>query len=68
MIAETISQANHCFTTSKHITNQTPKIRLSSEEVSIMPEMANAVVFPDTGKSLKHHELITTLRYKIIII
>jgi hypothetical protein len=27
--------------------------------------MANAVIFPETGKSLKHQELITTLRYKI---
>jgi hypothetical protein len=27
--------------------------------------MANAVVFPETGKSLKHQELITKLRYKI---
>jgi hypothetical protein len=30
-----------------------------------MPEMANAVICPDTGKSLKHRELITQLRYKI---
>jgi hypothetical protein len=52
MIAETISQANHCFTISKHITNQTPKIRLISKEVSIMPEIANAVICSDTGKSL----------------
>jgi hypothetical protein len=65
MIAETTSQANHYFTISKHITNQTPKIRLGSKEVSIMPEMANSIICPDTGKSLKHHELITKLRYKI---
>jgi hypothetical protein len=30
-----------------------------------MPEMSNAVIFPDTGKSLKHSEIITLLRYKI---
>jgi hypothetical protein len=30
-----------------------------------MPEMANAVICPDTGKSLKHNELITKLKYKI---
>jgi hypothetical protein len=30
-----------------------------------MPEMANAVLCPETGKSPKHQELITTLRYKI---
>jgi hypothetical protein len=27
--------------------------------------MANAVIFPETGKSLKHQRLITKLRYKI---
>jgi hypothetical protein len=30
-----------------------------------MPEMANAVICPDTGKSLKHIQLMTLLRYKI---
>jgi hypothetical protein len=30
-----------------------------------MPEMANAVICTDTGKSLKHNELITKLRYRI---
>jgi hypothetical protein len=30
-----------------------------------MPEMANAVICPETGKSLKHQELITKMRYKI---
>jgi hypothetical protein len=28
-----------------------------------MPELANAVIFRDTGKSLKHNELIKKLRY-----
>jgi hypothetical protein len=65
MMAETISQANHCFSTSKHIKTQNPKISISSKEVIILPEMANSVICPETGKSLKHHELITKLRYKI---
>jgi hypothetical protein len=30
-----------------------------------MPEMANAVICPATGKSIKHQELITLLKYKI---
>jgi hypothetical protein len=30
-----------------------------------LPEIANAVICPETGKSLKHQELITKLRYKI---
>jgi hypothetical protein len=65
MIAETISQANHCFSIS---TNQEPKnsTKLSgNNQVVILPEMANAVICPETGKSLKHQELITKLRYKI---
>jgi hypothetical protein len=36
-----------------------------SEQIIIMPEMANAVICPDTGKSLKHSELIMLLWYKI---
>jgi hypothetical protein len=65
MIAETISQANLCFSIS---TNQEPKnsTKLSSNnQVIILPEMANAVICPETGKSLTHQELITKLRYKI---
>jgi hypothetical protein len=33
--------------------------------IIIMPEMFNTVICPDTGKSLKHQELITMLWYKI---
>jgi hypothetical protein len=65
MIAETINQANHCFSIS---TNPEPKnsTKLSgNNQVIILPEMANAVICPETGKSLKHQELITKLRYKI---
>jgi hypothetical protein len=36
-----------------------------SEQVIIMPEMANALICPDIDKSLKHSELITLLRYKM---
>jgi hypothetical protein len=36
-----------------------------NKQMIIMPEMANAVICPDTGKSLEHSELITLLRYKI---
>jgi hypothetical protein len=65
MMAETISQANHCFTISTHPKYQNPKINISNKEVIILPEMANAVFCPETDKSLKHHELITKLRYKL---
>jgi hypothetical protein len=65
MIAEIISQANHCFSIS---TNQKPKNSTTlngNDQVIILPEMANAVICPETGKSLKHKELITKLRYTI---
>jgi hypothetical protein len=65
MMAETISQENHCFSISAHPKTQNSKIRSSNNKVIILLEMANAVICPETGKSLKHQELITTLRYKI---
>jgi hypothetical protein len=65
MMDETISQANHCFTILKHLTHQKTKINIGSRDISIMPEMANAVICPETGESLKHHELITKLKHKI---
>jgi hypothetical protein len=65
MMAETISEANHCFSISAHQKTQNSKTRSSNKEVIILPEMANAVICPETGKSLKHQELITKLRYKI---
>jgi hypothetical protein len=63
MMAETLSQANHCFSISastKISHPATPTI-----ENVILPEMANAVICPETGISLKHQELITKLKYKI---
>jgi hypothetical protein len=65
MIAETINQATHCLSIPMtRGTNNKEKIN-GNNQVIIMPEMANAVIFPETGKSLKHHELITKLRYTI---
>jgi hypothetical protein len=62
MMAETLAQANHCFSLAANSTcclssNPTSHIALS-------PEMAYAVICPETGKSLKHQELITRLKYK----
>jgi hypothetical protein len=54
MMAETISKAN-----------QNPKIIIGNKEIIILPEMANAVICHETGKSLKHQELITRMRFKI---
>jgi hypothetical protein len=63
MMAETINQANHCFAISAQTTYTHQSS--TSTDVIILPEMANAVICPETGKSLKHQELITKLRYKI---
>jgi hypothetical protein len=65
MIAETMNQANHCLSipTTPGPKN-TEKVN-GNNQVIIMPEMANAVICPETGKSLKHQEFITKLRYKI---
>jgi hypothetical protein len=65
MIAETIDQANHCFSIPK---NPGPKNTVKvngNNQVILLPEMANVVICPETGISLKHQELITKLRYKI---
>jgi hypothetical protein len=65
MISETISQANHCFSISAtQKPNNATKLS-GTNKIIILPEMANAVICPETGKSLKHQELITKLRYKI---
>jgi hypothetical protein len=63
MMAETINQPNHCVSISAQTkyTHQPSTIT----DMIILPEMANAVICPETGKSIKHQELITKLRYKI---
>jgi hypothetical protein len=65
MISETINNTNRCFSIS---TNPGPKTTVEisgNNQVILLPEMANAVICPETGTSLKHQELITKLRYKI---
>jgi hypothetical protein len=62
MMAETINQANHCFTISAQPKTQYSKRPSDNTEVVLLPEMANAVICPETGKSLKHQELITKLK------
>jgi hypothetical protein len=63
MMAETINQANHCFS----ISDQTKYTHQSGTNTALinLPEMANAVICPETGKSLKHQKLITKLKYKL---
>jgi hypothetical protein len=62
MIAETINQANHCLSFPANPSTKTQKKVINNDQIIIMPEMANAVICPATGKSLKHQELITKLR------
>jgi hypothetical protein len=63
MMAETLAQANHCFSISAQTKYTHPSN--TKNDLIILPEMVNAVICPETGKSLKHQELITKLRYKI---
>jgi hypothetical protein len=65
MLAETVQQANHVSSLPTGPAIKTAKIATKTASVMIMPEMDNAVICPDTGKSLKHQEIITMLRYKI---
>jgi hypothetical protein len=50
MMAEKISQANHCFSISAQPKTQNSKKPSSNKKVIILPEMANAVICPETGK------------------
>jgi hypothetical protein len=65
MMADTINQANHCFSISAQPRPQNSKKSSDNMKVIILPEMTNAVICPETGKSLKHQELITKFSYKI---
>jgi hypothetical protein len=59
-----LATSKSCFLIAHWSRHQKAKIALNNGSV-IMPEMANVVICPDTGKSLKYQELITLLRYKI---
>jgi hypothetical protein len=63
MMAETINQEKHCFAISAQPKTQYTKKTSDNTEIILFPEMANAVICPETGKLLKHQELITKLRY-----
>jgi hypothetical protein len=62
-MAKTITQANHCFSLSAQ-TKDTHQANTNTDIINL-PETANAVICPETGKSLKHQELINKLKYKI---
>jgi hypothetical protein len=66
MLEETVQQENHVFYLPIR-PSDTPVVLkpTKNEQIIIMPEMANAVICPDTGRLLKHSEIITLLRYNI---
>jgi hypothetical protein len=65
MLDETIQQANQVFSFPLMPSNTPVIVQQTKKQMIIMPEMANTVICPDTGKSLKHSDLITLLCYKI---
>jgi hypothetical protein len=65
MLAETIQHANHVFSLPTGSAISSPPHEATDTPIIILPEMANAVICPDSGKSLNHQELITMLRYEI---
>jgi hypothetical protein len=65
MLAETVQQTNHVLSLPTEPAIKIAKSATKNEPVIIIPEMANAAIYPDTGTSLKHQELITLLRYNI---
>jgi hypothetical protein len=62
MMAETLSQVNHCFSISAKTKYTHPPN--NNTDILISPEMASAVICPENGKSFKHQELIKKLRHK----
>jgi hypothetical protein len=62
MMAETMAHANYCFSISTN--TKCCQTTIPNAPIVLIPEMANAVICPETGKSLKHQELITELKHK----
>jgi hypothetical protein len=62
MLEKTVQQANHTFSLPIRPSVTPVLLAATNKQVLIMPEMANAVICPDTDKSLKHHEVITLFR------
>jgi hypothetical protein len=65
MLEETVQQANALFSLPTLTSIRPPEENTKDTTTIVMSGMANAVICPDTGNSLKHQELITMLRCKI---
>jgi hypothetical protein len=66
MLAETIQHTNHVCSLPTGSTIRSSPGEAMHTPLIIMPEMAIAVICPESGKSLKHQELIIILQYKSI--
>jgi hypothetical protein len=64
MLAETVQQENYVLSLPTGPSMRSPAENTKDAPNIIMPEMANAIICPETGKSIRHQELITMLRYK----
>jgi hypothetical protein len=63
MLAETLQQgSNHVLSLPIGPPIKIAGIAPKNEQVIIIPEMDNDAICPNTGKYLKHQELITRLR------
>jgi hypothetical protein len=54
MLADTVKRENHMLLLPTGPAIKQSKSAIKNKPVIIMPEIAKAVIFPDTGKSLKH--------------
>jgi hypothetical protein len=61
MLAETVQQAIHVLSLPTGQKIRSPTMNAKNTPIIILPEMANAVICPETGKSLKHQEIITMI-------
>jgi hypothetical protein len=65
MLEETVQQANNIFSLPIG-TSVTPVLLAPiNKHITMIPEMANSVICPNTGNYLKNNELITLLRHTI---
>jgi hypothetical protein len=56
MLAEKVQQANHVLSLPTGPAIWSPASNTNNTPLIIISEMSNAVICPDTGKSLKHQE------------
>jgi hypothetical protein len=65
MMAEAINQANHCFSISSQKNKTKIKTQHRQQQGHHHAVNGKCCYLPDTGKSLKHNELMRKLKYRI---